>query len=97
MFMTAEMQFFAKTYGQVLFCDWMKNGVSDVHWPYQGTVVLDENLSVHIAAHALACTESNESYKFNLTSMTSFVPELHCITKVTFSDRLASEHIFFNA
>ena len=95
MFMTAEMQFFAKTYGQVLFCDWMKNGVSDVHWPYQGTVVLDENLSVHIAAHALACTESNESYKFNLTSMTSIVPELHCITKVTFSDRLASEHIFF--
>ena len=74
--MSAEMQFFSKRYGQVLFCDWMKNGVSDVHCPYQGTVVLDKNMSVHIAALALACTESNQSYKFNLTSIISIVPEL---------------------
>ena len=30
MFMTAEMQYFAKLYGQVLFLDWMKCGVGDV-------------------------------------------------------------------
>ena len=95
MFMTAEMQFFAKTYGQVLFVDWMKSGVSNLDWPYQGTVVLDEELSVHLCAHSLACTESNDSYGFTLDSMTSIVPELHNITKVTFSDRLASEAIFF--
>ena len=95
MFMTAEMQYFAEQYGQVLFLDWMKSGVSDVDWPYQGCVVLDEELSVHIVAHTLACTESNDSYKFSLNSMTSIVPELHKITKVTFSDRLASEDTFF--
>ena len=95
MFMTAEMQYFAKLYGQVLFLDWMKCGVSDVEWPYQGAVVLDEDLHVHLITHTVACTESNDSYKFGLNSMTSIVPELHEITKVTFSDRLASESIFF--
>ena len=95
MFMTAEMQYFAKLYGQVLFLDWMKCGVSDVEWPYQGAVVLDEDLHVHLITHTVACTESNDSYKFGLNSMTSIVPELHEITKVTFSDRLASESVFF--
>ena len=95
MFMTAEMQFFAKRYGQVLFLDWMKSGVSDIDWPYQASVVLDEELSVHIVAHNVACTESNEACKFTLESMTLIVPELHQITQVTFSDRLASESTFF--
>ena len=90
MFMTAEMQYCAKLYGQVLFLDWMKSGVSDVDWPYQGAAILDEELSVHVCAHILACTESNDSYVFGLNSMTPIVPELHTITEVTFSDRLAS-------
>ena len=78
MFMTAEMQLFAKTDGQVLFVDWIKRGVSNLDWPYQGTVVLDEELSVHLCAHSLACTESNDRYGFTLDSMTSIVPEPSC-------------------
>jgi hypothetical protein len=95
MFMTAEMRYFARLYGQVLFLDWKKSGVSEVDWPYQGAVVLDENLSVHTVAHVLACTESNESYIFALNSLTSIEPILHNITTVVFSDRLATESLFF--
>ena len=43
----------------------------------------------------MTCTESNESYGFSLTSMTSIVPELHKITEVIVTDRLPSEDIFF--
>ena len=64
-------------------------------WPYQGATVLDEDLKVHQIAHVVACTESNDSYKFGLVSMTSIEPALHRITKVVFSDRLASESLFF--
>lgn len=95
MFMTVEMQYFAKTFGQTLFLDWMKSGVSDVDWPYQGPVVLDEENSIHLVAHVLACVESSESYKFALTSMTAIVPELNQITVTTMSDRLAPESVFF--
>jgi len=65
-----------------------------VDWPYQGAVVLDEELSVPVCAHALACTESNESYAFALESMTSIVPQLHLITEVVFSAKLVSESFF---
>ena len=34
MFMIAEIEYFAKMYGQVLFLDWIKSGVSDIDWPY---------------------------------------------------------------
>ena len=95
MFMTAEMQYYARLFGQVLFLDWKKNGVSNMDWPYQGATVLDEDLKVHQIAHVVACTESNDSYKFGLVSMTSIEPALHRITKVVFSDRLASESLFF--
>jgi len=95
MFMTAEMRYYARLFGQVLFLDWKKSGVSNMDWPYQGATVLDEDLKVHQIAHVVACTESNDSYKFGLVSMTSIEPALHRITKVVFSDRLASESLFF--
>ena len=43
-----------------------------------------------------ACTESNESYKFALNSITSIEPALQKLTRVVFSDRLASESVFFD-
>ena len=63
MFMIAEIQYFAKMYGQVLFLDWIKSGVSDIDWPYQGAVVLDKELSIDVCVHELACTESNWKLK----------------------------------
>ena len=69
----------------VKFCFW-----SDVAWPYQEAAILDDELSVHVCAHILACTESIDSDVSGFNSMTCFVPELHTITEVTFSDRLAS-------
>ena len=62
---------------------------------YQEAAILDDELSVHVCAHILACTESNDSYVFGLNAMTSFVSELHTITEVTFSDRLASVRTHF--
>ena len=67
--MTAEMRYFARLFGDVLFLDWKKSGVSDIDWPYQGPIVLDEDLCIHQVANVLACTESNESYKFALKAL----------------------------
>jgi len=94
--MTAEMRYFARLFGDVLFLDWKKSGVSDIDWPYQGPIVLDEDLCIHRVANVLACTESNESYKFALNSITSIEPALQKLTRVVFSDRLASESVFFD-
>ena len=69
MFMTAGMRYFARLFGDVLFLDWKKSGVSDIDWPYQGPIVLDEDLCIHQVANVLACTESNESYKFALKAL----------------------------
>ena len=94
MIMTAEQQYLAKMYGQVIFMDFKKSGISVVNWPYQGPAVIDEENHVRVVAYSMTCTESNESYGFSLTSMTSIVPELHKITEVIVTDRLPSEDIF---
>ena len=97
MFMTAEMQFMAVKYAQVMFLDALKSKVSAVDWPFYPVTVADEENKLCIIAFCLCVQESNETYAWTLESIKSVVPSLQHIVKVTMSDRLVSEDVLKNA
>ena len=97
MFMTAEMQYMAAKYAQVVFLDAVKSKVSAVDWPFYPVAVVDEENKLYVIAFCLCVQESNDAYTWILKSIKSIVPSFQHIVKVTMSDRLVSDHVMHDA
>jgi hypothetical protein len=71
MFMSAEMRYMVRKYGDILFGDSKKSDISSFDWPYFPitVMIMDEENNLYVCAHALAIQESSGAYEWVLKSI----------------------------